>query len=128
MALITVNLEYEAHIGEDEHIEDGYVDCTVTADVSYGWNNIGYLASCVLQRTLDESCFQEKLYNQYRLSVTVEFKSTLTIEKWDAYYAFSVAVDLVVVTTMILPLILTTIATFFLLDFHGARDHTSMTI
>jgi len=80
-AIITVNLEYQARIREDGAIEEGHVDCTVTADVSYGWNNMGYLVSYVTQRTLDEDSFKEELYNRYRRGVSVQFKAVGSIEK-----------------------------------------------
>jgi len=127
-AIISVNLDYQARIGEDENVEEGHVDCTVTADVTYGWNNMGYLVSYVTQRTLDEDSITEELYNRYRRGVSIKFKAVGVIEKWDAFYAFSVAVDLVVVITMVLPLIVYGIATMLLLDFSGKIDRTSMTI
>jgi len=127
-AVLTVNLEYKARINEDGNTDDGHIDCTVTAEASYGWNNIGYLVSYVTQRTLDADSVQEELYNRYRRGVSVEFKAVGTIEKWDFFYAFSIAVDLVVVITMILPLIISSIATMYLPDFNGKLDKTSMTI
>jgi len=127
-AIITVNLEYQARINEDGSTDDGHIDCTVTAEASYGWNNMGYLVTYVLQRTLDEDSVHEELYNRYRRGVSIQFKAVGSIEKWDFFYAFSIAVDLVVVITMILPLIISSIATMYLPDFNGKLDKTSMTI
>lgn len=41
----------------------------------------------------------------------MEFKATGYVEKWDAWYAFTVLIDLVVVITAILPLIVAFAAT-----------------
>ena len=125
--IITVNLDYRARIGEDGSVDAGHVDCIVTATASRDWNNIGFIVSYVTQRTLSEDSIDEELYNRYRRGISVQFKAAGTISKWDAYYAFELAVDLVVIITMIVPFLVKLIAQYFLVDVATMkRDKTSM--
>jgi hypothetical protein len=125
--IVTVNLDYRASVADDGSINEGHVDCIVTAEASRGWNNMGYIVAYITQRTLSEDSVDEELSYRYRRGVSVQFKAAGTISKWDARYAFEVAVDLVVIITMILPLLVKMIATYFLVDITtGKRDKTSM--
>lgn len=107
---MTLTLDYKARI-EEGGAEGGAVDCVVKASASRGWNNAGSLLSYVRQRTFQSSSVEEEYYSRYRRGVSIKFKATGYVDTWNAYYAFTVLIDFVVIITAVLPLLIEIVAT-----------------